>query len=106
MGKKLVSGGPSLSILSLVGHERQLPCGGHCKEYMVHPDSGFAIHCTDTSQMRQKARHDALGMEIHIGRKAREQILPLVFQDRHSYGKLMGTVGSLRLAHTRLRSLY
>lgn len=56
--------------------------------------------------MRQKARHDALGMEIHIGRKAREQILPLVFQDRHSYGKLMGTVGSLRLAHTRLRSLY
>jgi hypothetical protein len=45
MGKKLVSGGLSLSILSLVGHERQLPCGDHCKEYVVHPDSGFAIHC-------------------------------------------------------------
>jgi hypothetical protein len=46
MGKKLVSGGLSLSILSLVGHERQLPCGDHWKEYVVHPDSGFAIHCT------------------------------------------------------------
>jgi hypothetical protein len=45
MGGKLVSAGLSLSALSLAGCERQLPCGDRCKEYVVHPDSGFAIHC-------------------------------------------------------------
>jgi hypothetical protein len=35
-----------LSVLSLAGDQRQLPCGDDYKEYVVHLDSGFAIHCT------------------------------------------------------------
>ena len=45
MGGRLVSEGLSLSVLSLAGDQRQLPCGDDYKEYVVHLDSGFAIHC-------------------------------------------------------------
>jgi hypothetical protein len=45
MGGRLVSEGLSLSALSLAGGERQLPCGDDCRKYVVHPDSGSAIHC-------------------------------------------------------------
>ena len=46
MRGRLVSEGLSLSVLSLAGDQRQLPCGDDYKEYVVHLDSGFAIHCT------------------------------------------------------------
>ena len=45
MRGRLVSEGLSLSVLSLAGDQRQLPCGDDYKEYVVHLDSGFAIHC-------------------------------------------------------------
>jgi hypothetical protein len=45
MRGRLVSEGLSLSALSLAGDGRQLPCGDDSKKYVVHLDSGFAIHC-------------------------------------------------------------
>ena len=45
MRGRLVSEGLSLTVLSLAGDQRQLPCGDDYKEYAVHLDSGFAIHC-------------------------------------------------------------
>jgi hypothetical protein len=47
MRERLVSEGLSLSVLSLAGDQRQLPYGDDYKEYVVHLDSGFAIHCID-----------------------------------------------------------
>jgi hypothetical protein len=44
MGERLVSEGLSLSALSLAGGERQLPCGDDRRRYVVHLDSGSAIH--------------------------------------------------------------
>jgi hypothetical protein len=52
MRGRLVSEGLSLSILSLAGDQRQLPCGDDYKEYVVHLDSGFAIHCTTLAGSR------------------------------------------------------
>lgn len=46
MGGRLVSEGLSLSVLRLAEDERQVPCGDDYKKYVVHLDSGFAIHCT------------------------------------------------------------
>jgi hypothetical protein len=46
MRERLVSEGLSLSVLSLAGDQRQLPYGDDYKEYVVHLDSGFAIHCS------------------------------------------------------------
>lgn len=43
---RLVSAGLRLSFLRLAEDERQLPCGDNFKKYVVHLDSGFAIHCT------------------------------------------------------------
>ena len=53
MRGRLVSEGLSLSILSLAGDQRQLPCGDDYKEYVVHLDSGFAIHCILASNFLQ-----------------------------------------------------
>jgi len=48
MRGRLVSEGLSLSALSLAGDGRQLPCGDDYKKYVVHLDSGFAIHSVDS----------------------------------------------------------
>jgi hypothetical protein len=46
IGGRLVSAGLSLSCLRLADDERQAPCGDNLKKYVVHLDSGSAIHCT------------------------------------------------------------
>jgi hypothetical protein len=51
MGGRLVSGGLSLSALSLAGGGRRLPCGDDCRKYVVHLDRGSAIHCIESRQI-------------------------------------------------------
>ena len=55
MRGRLVSEGLSLSILSLAGDQRQLPCGDDYKEYVVHLDSGFAIYCITLLRSRESS---------------------------------------------------
>ena len=57
MRGRLVSEGLSLSVLSLAGDQRQLPCGDDYKEYVVHLDSGFAIHCTKRKNKKTCLEH-------------------------------------------------
>ena len=66
MGGKLVSAGLSLSALSLAGCERQLPCGDRCKEYVVHSESGFVIHCIESIE-KQIVRLNAGGGTLDEG---------------------------------------
>ena len=60
MRGRLVSEGLSLTVLSLADDHRQLPCGDDYKKYVVHLDSGFAIHCK-TMIMLPSCREANLG---------------------------------------------
>ena len=60
MRGRLVSEGLSLSVLSLAGDQRQLPCGDDYKEYVVHLDSGFAIHCRPGTIFRYLNTRDCI----------------------------------------------